>query len=932
MKILKDAPLSIMTKIFGYGGRYFLSATALLGFPLTSPEILLPEDELWSRAADSLSRGEVIDLGMPKPQGEVLVSGRCFSHDGTPMEATTAAFSVGEIEKKLVVIGDRFWIDGASSRHSAPIPFTSMPLAWERSFGGPHYGPNPVGRGIGAQKDKDGVTVYPLPNLEDPRHPVAHPADRPAPAGFGPLGISWPDRLRNLGAFDDAWRQQAWPGFPADFDFSYFNVAPKDQQQKGFFRGDETFYTLHMTEKEPRRQGCLPGLRVRLFAMRKGTGDRRWLESKTGLDTVWLFPAVDLGVLIWHGTWETGDDEGSDVEEIMAVREPIAAAPGDAAGHEWRLRQGRKETEPSALLRQEAPAAPAARPMMPGEDPVAPGTAAAAAAAAAAAIAAAPAVFAWKAMAPPYPPSREMAPELGGLPNQERMPPPGATEEEIVSYYEELVARQNERLREWLQSIGIDPDNPPPLPEPSPDMAKSSLFVDAPPAEATAEEITSFYENAAKRGKDRLEEFLRSMGMDPDAAPPLPEPPPKAAVAELIAGLTAMPGNNGGLIAALKEMEGRRQAMEDEMSALAAQAAQGDQAPAPRRTPPEAAAGESQDEMHTATAEKRIEEIKRRLMENRDLSGLDLSGLDLGSLFLSGADLTGAKLEGANLAGQDLAGVVLTGALLSGATLSRANLSGVVMKGANAARTKFAAADLRGADLSGMDLHGADFSGADLSGADLSGSDLSGAILSQARGKKVQAAGALFIGADLSGADFSHAVFTAVDLSEANLVKAVFDGADLSAVWFSDADASGANLQGATLTAAKGEGKAVFRNARLSGAKLVNAYFEDADFSAADFSAADLTGATLTRCLMEQANLAAARAREADFTKSDLSGAKMGGINLMEGSLRKAGLTGVDLRQANLFAADFFKSKLGGARLEGANIKRTLLAGEDDQK
>jgi len=98
MKILKDAPLSIMTKIFGYGGRYFLSATALLGFPLTSPEILLPEDELWSRAADSLSRGEVIDLGMPKPQGEVLVSGRCFSHDGTPMEATTAALYAGPFQ------------------------------------------------------------------------------------------------------------------------------------------------------------------------------------------------------------------------------------------------------------------------------------------------------------------------------------------------------------------------------------------------------------------------------------------------------------------------------------------------------------------------------------------------------------------------------------------------------------------------------------------------------------------------------------------------------------------------------------------------------------------------------------------------------------------------------------------------------------------
>ena len=189
----------------------------------------------------------------------------------------------------------------------------------------------------------------PLPNLEDPQHPIAGPADRPPPAGCGPLGMSWPGRLRGLGTFDRRWLQEAWPGFPADFDFSYFNVAPPDQRREGFFHGDEDIATVHLTEGEGRLYSRLPGIRARLFLRRKGAEDGDWVETKANLDTVWLFPHAGMGVVIWHGVWETTDDEGGDVAEIMAVREPLGTTPGDGAGHALRLQSQGGEEPPPAM-------------------------------------------------------------------------------------------------------------------------------------------------------------------------------------------------------------------------------------------------------------------------------------------------------------------------------------------------------------------------------------------------------------------------------------------------------------------------------------------------------------------------------------------------------------------------------------------------------
>jgi hypothetical protein len=113
-----------------------------------------------------------------------------------------------------MVLGDRVWVGSPPNRSaiSNPIPFSKMPLVYERAFGG--TAPvnidrdtivdirdpiNPRGKGFDAEplasamcyslKAPKGFPAYPkvpraLPNLEDPRNLIARWEDTPDPVGW----------------------------------------------------------------------------------------------------------------------------------------------------------------------------------------------------------------------------------------------------------------------------------------------------------------------------------------------------------------------------------------------------------------------------------------------------------------------------------------------------------------------------------------------------------------------------------------------------------------------------------------------------------------------------------------------------------------------------------------------------------------------------
>jgi len=75
----------------------------------------------------------------------VLVFGSCHAPEGRPVPLSYARVRVAPtepdpqrtVDKKLFVFGDRYWKDGVLGKSMTdPIPFTTMPLGWERAFGG----------------------------------------------------------------------------------------------------------------------------------------------------------------------------------------------------------------------------------------------------------------------------------------------------------------------------------------------------------------------------------------------------------------------------------------------------------------------------------------------------------------------------------------------------------------------------------------------------------------------------------------------------------------------------------------------------------------------------------------------------------------------------------------------------------------------------
>jgi hypothetical protein len=192
------------------------------------------------------------DLVRTKKTTDVIVIGHAYAPRGRPVAQMDVAFRVGPVQKVLAVVGDRVW---GSVGPSSPQPFLTMPLVYERAFGGVDRRSdhperdwewrNPVGTGFAVSGAN--LRGVPLPNLEYPNERVSSWKDRPRPAGFGPISSHWQPRVAFAGTYDEAWAKGRRPLLPADFDDRFFQCAPSDQQAPSFLRGGEPVVLYRLT-------------------------------------------------------------------------------------------------------------------------------------------------------------------------------------------------------------------------------------------------------------------------------------------------------------------------------------------------------------------------------------------------------------------------------------------------------------------------------------------------------------------------------------------------------------------------------------------------------------------------------------------------------------------------------------------------------------
>ncbi|HEX8700462.1 MAG TPA: DUF2169 domain-containing protein [Myxococcaceae bacterium] len=261
------------------------------------------EDVYWGEPGASSLRYEG-QTAYTRPGTDIYVSGQAWAPGGKPVTELLAAVKVGPCQKAVRVFGTRVWYRGALGlKASAPRPFESMPLRYERSFGGvaqasgkesPAYEPrNPVGVGLyGSAKE---AVEQPLPNLEDPLHLMSSPTERVPPAGFSPIARSWQPRLKLAGTYDGAWVEHRAPLWPSDFDSRFFQAASPGLVASPWLRGGEPV-VLAGFSPDGQISFPLPRHRLLVKSVFRHRVDRRALR----LDAVQLEPETRTLTLTWR--------------------------------------------------------------------------------------------------------------------------------------------------------------------------------------------------------------------------------------------------------------------------------------------------------------------------------------------------------------------------------------------------------------------------------------------------------------------------------------------------------------------------------------------------------------------------------------------------------------------------------------------------------
>ncbi len=239
-----------------------------------------------------------------KPFVDVLVNGTAHAPAGRKVDAILVSLHVGDIAKEVLVTGDRRWRPGLlGATPSSPEPFETMPIIYERAFGGVDTRPadpakhgaerrNLVGVGFQSAPSQNPDIRTAVANIEYPDQRIWSPRDRPEPAGFGVVGRDWLPRLAHAGTYDGAWLVEQSPLLPLDFDTRHFQAAPADQQSRTI-QGGESVQILNLTP-ERAWNFTLPTLDVPL---RLAYRDRRKMASLK-LDTILIEPDLYRVTLI----------------------------------------------------------------------------------------------------------------------------------------------------------------------------------------------------------------------------------------------------------------------------------------------------------------------------------------------------------------------------------------------------------------------------------------------------------------------------------------------------------------------------------------------------------------------------------------------------------------------------------------------------------
>lgn len=304
MDVVSLGPLRVMGFVYRLrSGAFAQTVVGKVTFLLLPGECVLSseqdepneEDNHWN---DDPTRSVYApsDRAPYKPRADVLLVGHAFAPSQQPVSSLMVRLVVGgELDKSIEVWRDR-WFRVQDGRLLEGALFTKVPLRWERAAGGPETN-NPTGIRFDGAPDMYGMAA--IPNLQPPGTYISRRSDTFAPVCFAPIAAKWPGRAQKLGRHGAAYFGGGLESgsLPEDFDYSYFQAAPPDQQVSEL-RPNERLVLENLHPEHSRLVTSLPGLRPRAVVDR-ATGERE--EIRLVADTLWIDTDRRICTLVWRG-------------------------------------------------------------------------------------------------------------------------------------------------------------------------------------------------------------------------------------------------------------------------------------------------------------------------------------------------------------------------------------------------------------------------------------------------------------------------------------------------------------------------------------------------------------------------------------------------------------------------------------------------------
>lgn len=912
MKTIQPIQLSVLTKNYAFEKNNHLAITSMLGFPLSGGRPLLEQD-LWTKLGEALG-DSILDMGMPKPNGEVIVFGSYHAPNGNPVTAGRTVLQCGAVNKELAVVGERYWRTLIGP--TAPESFTSLPLTYEYAFGGAKYHLNTDGKGI-EEVDLFGEMRVPLPNIEYPDKLVSSAGERPDPAGFAPLDIMWGQRLKHAGTYDQEWIEKYAPDYPLDINWNYFNVAPQDQWVKNFWQENESYSLYNMHPEQPVIQGSLPNFCGRCFVVPKSSEKPQLKEVKQRLETIVFFPEQNMGVLLWRGVIEVVEDDMTDMYALLSVFEDAELAPKTIEHYQLAFDNRENPDLELKYINNTEDFIPERVPcgyryVTLSEDDV-------------------------------------------NMPMLENMFA-GAEEKK-----NEIIEQANKKKAEVKQQLESMADSLPPeqLKE---KMAELNKPIDFPKFEVPSKaerlkmleeeqltervdfskletDIKTKLEDGKDQARKKLQgmyDDMKSQSVDEEELVPIIEamknidlPPvlPRPFVDDIREQLDKQLGdiekqkqeiaNSGGDVSVYPEIDADFDALFLTFKELEVMKKEGYRLSAHHgelgRHPHQRSLNVIRDEL--LAAYKNGESLKGGDFACIDLSNQDLTGIDLEGAYLEQVNFSGAILSNANLKN-----AIMPSANFNGATIHEADLSMANFGKANFGRTSFKNTNLKQAILeeSRFDkttLSHCDLSECNVTGASFSEVDFSYSTMNHFTVEEQNLSSCKFDHCQLNDASFTKCQLNHVSFCESIMIKASF----------SKCEAEYADFSRANIVNGRFHEECVFNKANFSACALEKTVFHYASLEDAKFDEATFYMADFSRSNLQRASFHRAIGKKSQFVKSDLGSAKMTSMNMMEGSLLKARITLADFSNSNLYAVEFMNATVGETNFSGANLDMSKL-------